>query len=403
MKIIAPKYILTCNSSFEILENHALIFDDKIKEIVSKEEAIRRYGSSVFVDENIALMPALFNAHVHFEFSGNRGELKYGSFDRWLVSVIKNREKIVADVEAISEAISTSISSGVVGFGAISSYGIDLESLQSSKAKVLYFNEAIGSNPAVLDTLFSDFLARVEDSLAFQSERFKSAIAIHSPYSVHPLLASKALNVAKERDLITSTHFLESAHEREWLDSSKGWFFEFFENFFGVKCSSNFTSHSFLEIFEGLKSPLFVHALEARDEELDKIDKLGGYIVSAPRSNRLLNNRYLDISKVSQNRLIFGTDGLSSNSTLSLFDELRAALFAYEKEDIRYLSRILLEGVTRKAAKALGFDSGTIKEGKSADILEIDICENYDIEDLAMHIILNTTKPKSIYIDGEKI
>lgn len=399
-RVFSPRYILTCNESFDILESSAVVYGDKIEEIISRDEALERYGEILEIDDSSILMPGLFNPHVHFEFSKNRAHLHYGSFSLWLKSVLKKREEIIVSQESIEESIQEAISYGSVGFGAISSYGMDLESLSKSRAKVLYLNEAIGSNPAAIDTLYSDFLARFEEGSERESERFKNGIAIHSPYSIHPIYAKKIIELAIKENLKISTHFLESKEEREWLESSSGFFLDFFLEFFGVGTKSHFCVDSFLELFLECKEPIFVHMLEATKSEVDRVLDIGAYIVSTPRSNRLLNNRYLDLDICKAP--LFATDGLSSNYSLSLFDELRTTLFAYPSRDIRELAKIAILGVTRESARALGFNSGEIERGRCADMLLLDVPLGLNSKsDLPLQIILHTTKPKRVIIDGE--
>ena len=86
---------------------------------------------------------------------------------------------------AMQQGITECLRSGVGFVGAVSSYGYDLEVLADSPLRVLYFNEVIGSKIEVLDILFQNFLARLQDSKSVQNERFIPAVAIHSPYSVH--------------------------------------------------------------------------------------------------------------------------------------------------------------------------------------------------------------------------
>ena len=46
--------------------------------------------------------------------------------------------------------------------------------------------------------LFADFKARLEESKKHTSDTFIPAIAIHSPYSVHPILVKHVLDIAKK-------------------------------------------------------------------------------------------------------------------------------------------------------------------------------------------------------------
>ncbi len=70
---------------------------------------------------------------------------------------------------------------------------------------------------------------------------FKTGIAIHSPYSVHPFLVREVLNIAKDQNLPVTSHFLESKDEKDWLNKDEGKFFRFFQKFFKSRESNNKT------------------------------------------------------------------------------------------------------------------------------------------------------------------
>jgi cytosine/adenosine deaminase-related metal-dependent hydrolase len=63
-----------------------------------------------------------------------------------------------------------------------------------------------------------------------------------------------------------------------------------------------------------------------------------------------------------------GTDSLASNTTLSLWDEMRFA-----RDTLRMDSSIILSMSTLGGAKALGLDSriGSLDEGKEADMIAV--------------------------------
>ena len=128
-------------------------------------------------------MPGLINTHVHLEYSANKGSLRFGDFVPWLESVIKNRESLQASVtpELISKTIDGMIKSGTTTFGAISSFGLDMQECANCEATVVYFNEALGTKPDAIDALFADFKERLSMSEAHKSGKFIPAISIHSP------------------------------------------------------------------------------------------------------------------------------------------------------------------------------------------------------------------------------
>ena len=88
------------------------------------------------------------------------------------------------DNALIKEKTEEMLTSGVTTFGAISSFGTELEVCTKIPQRVVFFNELIGSNAAYADVLYNDFLERIKASQNTQEhERITPAIAIHSPYS----------------------------------------------------------------------------------------------------------------------------------------------------------------------------------------------------------------------------
>jgi cytosine/adenosine deaminase-related metal-dependent hydrolase len=291
------------------------------------------------------------------------------------------------------------LESGTTTIGAISSFGLDLASCVKSPLNVIYFNEILGSNPAAVDAFYSDFLARVEESRRYESESFTPAVSIHSPYSTHPILAKAALKFAKSCDMIVSTHFMESKAERDWLDGGVGDFEEFFKNFSKDAKPVN-EPLSYLELFKE-QNVLFTHATKATDKELEIMNDLGA-ITHCGVSNRVLGNGKLDINKVKN--LTIATDGLSSNFSLSLWDELRATLMLQSDENINELAKRFLLAVTANGAKALKTDAGVLQNSKDADIISVSFSHKLEnIEDIALHLILNVKKVDRLFIKGEEI
>ena len=403
MKIINADYILTCNESFEILQNSAICFDKRILDIDKLEILSKKYPQAEVIElpKNSVLMPGLINSHVHLEFSANKGSLKYGSFMTWLGSVIEKRDDLLSSCndEVIEKQLKIMQKSGTTSFGAISSFGNDFEACAKTPQRVVFFTEVLGSRPDSVDILFEDFKSRLRVSEDIENERLIPAISIHSPYSTHPILARNALDIARKNGYVVSTHFMESKAEREWLDSGKGEFNDFFNNFApNSKPMSN--PDDFIELFSGCKT-LFTHCVQANQHEIKKIKKIGGSITHCPVSNRLLGIGRLEIENIDKKMLNLGTDGLSSNISLSLWDEMRMALMLHHKGNFDKLAPLLLKMVTTNAANALNLEAGEITKNKHADFI---VCEiDSDLEHLALNLILQTKFTKATYIAGEKI
>ena len=403
MQIISPNYILTPD---ELISDMSIAFESTIKKIAPIEELKKEFPDAKIttLKKNSLLMPGLINAHVHVEFSANKTELSYGDFMNWLYSVIENREDLIngCDKECMSKAIDAMLESGITTFGAISSHSMDLEACANAKQNVVFFNELIGSQATMADALFGDFTSRLDASKAIKREGFYPAVAIHSPYSVHPVLIKKALEIVKIENLKLTAHFMESKAERDWLDNSNGDFKEFFENLLKQNSAVS-DSKEFLEYFDGQKT-LLTHAVKANDDELSTISSNKHTIIHCPISNRLLGNGAIDLTKLDKQNInwITATDGLSSNYKLDLFEEMKAALFMHSELPLLDLSKKLINSVTKNAAEALGLNTGEIAEGKNADMLVLDLDKEPN-DELAIHLILHRYNISKIYINGKPV
>ncbi|MDD2265371.1 metal-dependent hydrolase [Sulfuricurvum sp.] len=402
MQILLSDAIFTDGT---ILRDHGIVFDKTILEVAPNDDLRSRFGAQCTeLGEGSVLLPGLINPHVHLEFSANRSTLTYGEFMPWLSSVIASRDDLIneCDDACTTHAIETMLSNGITAFGAVSSYGFDLDPCRQAPQKVVFFNELIGSDPAMADALYANFQERLFASQEIKREGFNPAVAIHSPYSVHRILIQKALKYAKEKDLRVTAHFMESLAEREWLDNDSGAFQPFFQNFLKQTKAAN-TANEFLSYFSEIPT-LFTHAIQANHEEISVIKEGGHSIIHCPISNRLLGNGALDLRRLDTHTIpwLCGTDGMSSNYTLDLFEEMKAALFMHTQHDLLTLANSLFQSVTAQAATALRLNCGTIAPTYDADILIVRV--NYPInEQLPIHLILQPRTVESVYIQGEKI
>ena len=405
MKIISANWIVTCDENNSIIKNGAVVFNDKIEEINTLSNIEKKYPNIEIekLPENSVLMPGLINSHVHLEFSGNTTTLKYGNFYSWLTSVIKHREDLItmANTQLILSKLNKMKRTGTTTIGAISSYSYDLDACVKSPLNKVFFCEVIGTKGDMIDTLFADFKDRLNIARKHKSANFIPAIAIHSPYSVHPFLVRETLKLAREENLPVTSHFLESQEEFEWLHKDEGAFVEFFKNFLNQEQAVT-KPMEFLNLFSNIKNLSFTHCVEASSDDFDKIKLLGASVNHCVTSNRLLNNTKLDLEKLKDIPFTIGTDGLSSNNSLSMFDELRNVLMAHYDKNVLEFSTLLLKAATVNASRALGLNKGSISKDLDADMITFTLPDKIeDEEDLAMQIILHTKFVDKTIIGGE--
>ncbi|HEY9128947.1 MAG TPA: amidohydrolase family protein [Sulfurovum sp.] len=165
MKIISADFIYTPKG---YIQNHAVAFTETIKDIGSLEELTQRFPDAqiIHTQPNSILYPGFINTHVHLAFSANRTSLTYGSFKPWLDTVIEYRDELMEACtdEMMMNECKKMMRSGITTFGAISSFGNELEVCEETPQRVVFFNELIGSNAMYADVLYGDFQERVRAS-----------------------------------------------------------------------------------------------------------------------------------------------------------------------------------------------------------------------------------------------
>jgi len=406
VKLLIADFVVPCNASFEIIEKGAVAFDETIIDVGHSEDLKQKYPLAELIETppNSVILPGLINSHVHLEFSANQSMLRYGDFIPWLRSVIKHREELsaLATTELITCKLQEMLKSGTTTLGAISSFGADLEACSQTPQRVVYFNEVLGSVPSAVDAMYGDFRGRLESSKEFTCKRFIPAVSVHSPYSTHPILAKKALQIAREEGCVVSTHFMESPVERAWIDEGSGDFETFFSAF-NPHAKPMCSATEYLDLFD--QNPtLFTHGVQATNQELQAIAKQNATLTHCPVSNRLLGVGKLDLEAVQKQHinLTLGTDGLSSNISLSLWDEMRSALMMHPEYELSSLVKTLLQSVTCNAAKALQLPCGVLEKERYSDLIVATLPQACEKEDVALQLILHTHQTHLTFIDGEK-
>ncbi|WP_297988580.1 metal-dependent hydrolase [uncultured Campylobacter sp.] len=402
MRILRAKWVLVCDENFKILKDGAIVFDEKIIEVCAFASAARKYPQAEILDfSGDIAMPAFINPHVHLEFSANKGTLRYGDFLDWLGSVIASRQQLDAAARGrlILEQIVAMMRSGVGTIGEISSFGGEAEACAQSGIRTVFFNEILGASKNAAAENILKFKQRFERSKTLASSLFIPAVSVHSPYSTHPQIMEFATRLARENGLAISTHFMESAYERQWLRAGRGKLKTWLSKF-NPAPAPFYSPQSFVTHFSGLRT-LFTHCVWVDDFSI--FDPKLHSITHCARSNRLLSKRRLSFKKLLASGLNYNiaTDGLSSNFSLSFLDELRANLMMHEELGLAELARALLLGATRNAAAALGLSLGELKEGKLADIAVFEGIE-CDEAQLPLQLILQSKNAKSLFIEGMK-
>ncbi|TNB61825.1 metal-dependent hydrolase [Campylobacter helveticus] len=403
MFIISASKMFLCDEKFSILEDFAFVFDEVILEFGKIEILKQKYPNAKLIKTkaNSLILPAFINPHTHLEFSANSYTLHFGDFFTWLKSVISLRQNLSQEVkdELITQTLNKMQKTGTSTIGEISSFGSDLESCAKHSMRVIYFNEILGTDKTQNLQKKEEFLKRFEKAMAYKDDLFIPAISIHSPYSTNLELAKFAISLAQKHQMLLSTHFLESKAENLWLRRASGKFKQWLGNF-----TSNpkplYTIDEFITLFKDLRT-LFTHCVYLKEFEL--LNPNLHSITHCAFSNRLLSQKSLGLKNVLKSGLNIhlGTDGLSSNISLSMLDEMRTNLLIHKDFELNALAKKLLLMATLYPAKALNLNLGTLAVGKMADfsVFEVKECDNTQ---LPLQFILNAKEVQKLFIKGKE-
>ncbi|HEY0371863.1 MAG TPA: amidohydrolase family protein [Thermoanaerobaculia bacterium] len=120
------------------------------------------------------------------------------------------------------------------------------------------------------------------------------------------------------------------------------------------------------------KSMAAIHCLALNEEDFTEFDGFGSHIVWSPFSNTLLYGQTIDPKQLEKRTFTVGCDWSPSGSK-NLLEELKVAWLTIEANKAKISAKTLVEGVTKNAAKAVGWDKklGTLEKGKYADVVVI--------------------------------
>jgi cytosine/adenosine deaminase-related metal-dependent hydrolase len=333
------------------------------------------------------LMPPLVNAHTHLEltdFPQWQAEAKQtdtpDDFAEWILQVIHvKRERQHNDFfTSLTNGLRQSLASGTGVVVDILSKPELAEAYNGSPLLGRIDLELIGQDRKALDPLLeraAQWLAgRSAAQPTDQACHLERGLSPHAPYTVAPELLKQFVAFAETHLAAMSIHTAESAAELELLQDSTGVLAEKLYPAVGWLPPDpplRTSPLDYLDSAEALRrSTLLVHAVHLTAAEIGRIGRIGNSVVLCPRSNQRLG---CGVAPVEQYlcrgvNMALGTDSLSSNDSLSIWDEMEAAhrLYADHLSTIQIVAMATING-----AVALGLDNevGALEPGSGAHFL----------------------------------
>ena len=326
---------------------------------------------------DVALLPGFVNPHTHLEFSDLAQPLGRAgmNFAAWIALVTASRGSAEhprpTPAESIALGLAESRAAGVTTIGDIATAGWQLGEYDAEVTDVTAFAEVI-----TLSALrFADALDRVRNHLddAATQGRWRGAICPHAPYTVHPELFAKLVDLGIERNATVAFHLAESIDELELMRDSAGPLAEYLSarGFWIPGAIPRGTRPlDYLRMLARATRALVIHGNLLADEEIRFVaaNRNRMSVVYCPRTHAYFDHPAHPLPKLlaAGTRVALGTDGRVSNPDLNLLTDARHV--AREFPSISPAD--VLAMITLNAAEALGLaaEVGSLKVGKRADL-----------------------------------
>ncbi|QDU40639.1 Aminodeoxyfutalosine deaminase [Maioricimonas rarisocia] len=330
-----------------------------------------RSGSTLDLG-NSAILPGLINAHTHLEFSTITSPLQPPRpFASWIGSVVQwRRERKRPAAEAIRIGLDESARSGVTMLAEIATSGWDDVRLSEGAPAVVRFQELLGLTDEAI-TAQVETAESIADAVK-DDPQSRFGLSPHTPFTVHPELYRRTLEIARDANLPVAIHLAETTEELQLLAGGTGPLVAMLRNF-GVWQEGLFPPGSrpldWLKLLADVPRALVVHGNYLESDEIDWLaDHPHVSVVYCPRTHAFFQHsphpwRTMLARGVN---VTLGTDSRASNPDLNLWDEVRFLADAHPDVPAETLLRL----VTSNAARALGIDAdrGTLAAGKAADL-----------------------------------
>ncbi len=350
------------------LESGVIVLDsqDKIVAIDHKDD---HDPSSVKWYQG-AIVPGYVNAHCHLELSHMLDRIPSGTgLVSFIKAVVSDRDHDPAIIEqAIYEADQLMCENGIVAVGDICNTTDSLACKEESDLRYYSFVEMFDfMNSQVTQQVFDQY-KQVFD-MAIQTDRHQVSAVPHAPYSVSKDLYEK-INTLNEDPGSVSIHHMETEAEINLFRLRQSAFVDLFHSFgqemqIGADLPKSATQQ-LMNHLDHRHRTLLVHNTLIEEEDIRLALQYNDetFFVTCPNANLYIENRlpnyrtFLDTNT----NVCLGTDSLSSNWTLSIFEEMKTIA--------KYQSYVPLEALVRwssiNGAHALGLGNqlGLIDVGK---------------------------------------
>jgi cytosine/adenosine deaminase-related metal-dependent hydrolase len=334
-----------------------------------REMKARHSGNVLDLGEQI-LLPGLINAHCHLDYTMLRGKIPpQPSFAAWIRAISAEKAQLKADeyLAAIKAGFAEAQQFGTTTIVNLTAFP-ELVAEIEEPIRTWWLGELIDvRNPGEAGGI-------VERTAASLRSASNWGLAPHAPFTASAQLYEVCTSIAQRENILLTTHLAESREEMQMFRDASGPLFDFLKSIGRTMedCGKGTPLSLFLrnQTIDGRWIIAHLNELDAGDFDLlTRATKF--HIAHCPRSHTFFGHAPFALERLRALgfNICLGTDSLASNSSLSLFAEMRELL----RKEASLSPRDAVEMVTVNAAGALcqGNVLGQIRPGFYADLIAI--------------------------------
>jgi cytosine/adenosine deaminase-related metal-dependent hydrolase len=347
---------------------------------VSRFHEVRQRQSGELLDlgEQI-LMPGLINAHCHLDYTMLRGTISpQRSFSDWIQAINAEKAKLTDQdyIDSIHAGFAEARSFGTTTILNLIALPKVVAAIKEPPVRTWWFGELI-------DVRIPEEAERIADEAAeFLKPAKRWGLAPHAPFTASQRLYARCEEIARRNNIPLTTHLAESREEMETFLNAEGAAFDFLKEI--GRPMEDCGRETPLSLFLRTRT-IGQHWIVAHLNELDAgdFDLLRTapkfHIAHCPRSHTFLGHAPFALGRLRALgfNICLGTDSLASNSSLSLFAEMRELL----RKEPDLSPREVVEMATINGAAAIGQRNqlGCIMAGARADLIALPLRPSTDV------------------------
>ncbi len=344
------------------------------------------------------VIPGLVNAHTHTYMSMMRNCADDLSFMDWLFGRVDPIEGKLTGEDAYWGSLLAQIE--MIRSGTTTFNDMQMHIHQTTKAvkesgmRAVICRGLVGNEYDRDDVRLREALEEMEDGK--DCGRLSFRLGPHAPYTCSPDYLRMVADIAKEKGLGIHIHLAESVTESENMRRDHG-------------CTPiEYALHA--GVFD--VPAIAAHCVQVSESDIQILAQHGVSVVTNPASNMKLGNGFAPVPDMlaAGVNVCLGTDGAASNNAQNMFREMGYLSMIHKgtHQDPQCVgAKEVFRAATVNGAKALGLDTGSIEEGKKADlaVLRLDVPSMMPNNNLLAALCYSAggSETDTVIIDGQVV